>query len=109
MSQTKPNEPLQTPQEQAQPTVLYSNAANFTIGAFDTFLEFSLRSPDTPNPRPIVRVHMSIEHAWVMAKLIDRLFADYRQKGGKFTIPQQVLLELGLTDEYREDMGDLAK
>jgi hypothetical protein len=49
---------------------------------------------------------MSIQHAWAMAKIIDRVLAHYRQQGGKFTIPPQVLSELGLMDEYREDMGD---
>jgi len=38
-----------------------------------------------------------------MTKIIDRLFAQYRQNGGKITIPDQVLNELGLFDEYRED------
>lgn len=91
--------------DQEKPTQVYANSVNFNLGAFDAFIDFSLRTPDDQTPPPLVRVHMSIEHAWVMVKIIDRVFADYRMKGGKFTIPPQVLEELGLNDEYREDMG----
>jgi hypothetical protein len=83
----------------------YANSVNFNLGAFDAFVDFSLRTPDNPNPEPSVRIHMSIEHAWVMAKIIDRVFAQFRQQGGKFTIPDQVLNELGLMEEYRDDFG----
>lgn len=85
---------------------VYANSVGFNFGAFDVFMEFSLRTPENLNPTPSVRVHMSIQHAWVMAKILDRLFAQYRQGGGKFTIPPPVLNELGLTDEYKEDMGE---
>jgi hypothetical protein len=95
----------QSQAEPAQLTQVYANSVNFTLGAFDAFLDFALRTPEEQNPKPLVRVHMSIQHAWVMAKIIDRLFAAFRQQGGKFTIPEQVLNELGLLEEYREDMG----
>jgi hypothetical protein len=91
--------------EQEKPVQIYANAVQFTLGAFDAFLEFALNAPKETTPKPLVRVHMSIEHAWVMAKIMDRIFADFRMKGGKFTIPPEVLNQLGLTDEYREDMG----
>jgi len=101
-AKTEPNLPVGS----EQPLQVYSNSVNFTLGAFDAFVDFTLRTPEDQNPKPLVRVHMSIQHAWVMAKIIDRVFAQFRQQGGKFTIPEQVLNELGLTDEYREDMGE---
>lgn len=99
-------QPKQPQAETEQPLEIYSNSVNFTLGAFDAFLDFKLINPENPNPQPSMRVHMSIQHAWVMAKIIDRVFAQYRQQGGRFTVPGQVLNELGLTDEYREDMGE---
>lgn len=84
---------------------VYANSFSLNYGAFDVLLDFGLRNSDDP---PVIkaRVHMSMEHAWVMVKLIDRGFQEYRQHGGKFTIPLEVLNQLGLTEEYREDFGD---
>lgn len=85
------------------PELFYANSVSVNMGPFDVFMDFAIRMPENPNPRPVARVHMSLQHAWVMAKIIDRLFAQYRQSGGKITIPENVLNELGLFDEYRED------
>ncbi len=103
----KPERASQQPSTDTEvPNQVYANSVGFNFGAFDLFMDFALRTPENPSPQPLVRVHMSIQHAWVMAKILDRLFAQYRQTGGRFTIPEPVLNELGLTEEYKEDMGE---
>jgi hypothetical protein len=84
---------------------VYSNSMNFTVGAFDCFLDFTTQSPEDLKPKPRVRVRMSLQHAWVLAKIIDRTFTKYIADGNRFTLPADVLNQLGLWEEYREDFG----
>ncbi len=83
----------------------YANSVTFAVGAFDVSLDFGLRHGNA-QPETKARINMSLEHAWVMIKLMDRIFQQYRQAGGKFSMPADVLTQLGLTDEYREDFGE---
>lgn len=91
-------------QDPTKPMEIYANALQFNLRATDAHLDFGLQSPDNPTPAPLVRVHLSIPNAWILAKLIDRVFAQYIQEGNRFTIPEPVLSELGLLEEYREDL-----
>jgi hypothetical protein len=105
MPESKKGVPSQPDSEQESPHEFYTNSVQINMGPFDMFLDFSNRTPEHPTPKPSARIYTSIQHAWVMAKIMDRLFAQYRQGGGTITIPDQVLNELGLIEEYREDWG----
>jgi len=105
MPETKKGIRSQSEGEQEGPQEFYANSVGINMGPFDMFLDFSNRTPEHPTPKPIARIYTSIQHAWVMAKIMDRLFAQYRQGGGTITIPEQVLNELGLLEEYRDDWG----
>lgn len=84
----------------------YSDSVSFEISVYGVTLEFGQTRKPPPNfkgPVPVspkVRIHMSPQHAKVMAKLFARNMADYEAKVGKITLPAALLDELKLKDEW---------
>jgi|SRR3990172_11212339 len=83
----------------------YSDSVQFEINVYGVTLEFG-QVQKLPRsfqgkvpPRPVVKVHMSPQHAKVMAKLFVKNMQAYEEQVGKIPIPQALLDELGIGDE----------
>ena len=55
-------------------------------------------------PIPQVRIRMSMEHLWVVTKITDNLLQSYIDEVGPLPLPAGLVKELGLEEEYKEDM-----
>lgn len=84
----------------------YSDSVKFEVSVYGVTLEFGQTRQPPPNfkgPAPItptVRIHMSPQHAKVMAKLFVRNMQQYEDQVGRIVIPQALLDGLGLKDEW---------
>ena len=99
-------------QEAAQDFHVPEFFADFTgvqVGPYGAILDFGLRQPvgkeGTP-PAPQVRVRMSVEHLWVVSKIVDRTLRQFVEAAGPLPLPRQLLKEMELEGEYDRDMGD---
>lgn len=95
----KPVSPVEIPE-------FYSNVARAFVSAWDVLIEHGIRGPEGQviNPASLVRIRMSIEHAWVLAKLLDRLLAEHVRTVGRFSLPAELLSQLKLEDTYRKEV-----
>ena len=83
----------------------YSDSVQFEINVYGITLEFG-QGQKAPRgfqgkvpARPVVRVHMSPQHAKVMAKLFAKNMQAYEVQVGKIPIPPALLDDLGIADE----------
>lgn len=84
----------------------YADSAGFRIGLYGISLEFGIIQATSASYKgrapivPRVRVHMSPQHAKVMAKLFVRNMQTYEETFGRIQIPKAVLDELQLSEEW---------
>jgi hypothetical protein len=85
----------------------YVDASAFYASVYDLVIEHGLRYPSASptGPVPQVRIRMSLPHAWVVAKILNKVMREHVAKLGPISLPKAVLAELKLEDEYRQDMG----
>ena len=100
--QEKSDQP-QTP----QPPEFYVDSTILQVGPYGALLDFALRglTGEGAPPIPQVRIRMSIEHLWVVTKITDNLLQKYIDEVGPLPLPAGLVKELGLEEEYKEDMG----
>jgi hypothetical protein len=88
---------------------IYTDSVGFEVSLYGVTLEFgkSRRAPPGHQGRaphfPRVRVHMSPQHAKIMAKVFAKNMRGYEEQVGKIPIPKEVLDELKLKDEWGEE------
>ena len=82
----------------------YTNSVSISVGAWDLVLDFGLRGPGSGDAVPVFRQRMSIQHAWVMCKLLDRLLTRYIADNGPITLPKSLVEELELSEEYKSQL-----
>lgn len=75
-----------------EPELVYANAAEVTLGAFDIVFDFGFKPPENARLQSTVynkrvRVVMSLGHAKSMLPIIARLIAEYESKVGPITAP----------------------
>ena len=84
----------------------YADNVGFEVTIYGVTLEFGKTRKAPPNFKgptpwtPGVRVHMSPQHAKVMAKVFVQNMQAYEAQVGKIVIPQGLLDELQLKDEW---------
>lgn len=83
----------------------YTNAVSFQVSTYEFALTFRLNTAGQ-RPDPLVTLRMSPQHAWVMSKLLERNVQAYIEQVGKFSLPEGLLEELNLEEEYNEDLGE---
>ena len=95
---------FQVIEERTIPDV-YADSVRFELSVYGMTLEFGqMQKPraGAPGPAPHlpkIRVHMSPQHAKVMARLFIKNMREYESKIGPLAIPPDVLRELGIEDE----------
>ena len=83
----------------------YADSVTFETSLWGVTLEFGKTQKPPPNypgktPHvPSFRVHMSPQHAKVMAKVFIKNMAAYEEKFGKIQIPAELYRELGLEED----------
>jgi len=77
---------------------LYINSFALNTGVYDFVLDLGLSNPDD-TMKPLVRVRMSPQQAWVMFHLLKKAIESYQQNVGKINIPLDLLKELNLLEE----------
>jgi hypothetical protein len=82
---------------------VYADSVRFEVSLWGVTLEFGQQQRAGPQgktqPLPRLRVHMSPQHAKVMAKLFVKNMRAYEENLTPITIPKQVLDELQLEEE----------
>lgn len=85
---------------------VYADSVAFEILVYGVTLEFGQQQKPPPNLSgkipaiPRIRVHMSPQHAKVMAKVFVKNMRAYEEKLGKITLPSALLKELGIDEEW---------
>jgi hypothetical protein len=82
----------------------YTNSVRLSLSAWDVLMEHGLRGAENEGYEPIFRQRMSLEHAWVFAKILDRTMKHYISEHGRIPLPEELLQELDLDDIYEEEM-----
>jgi hypothetical protein len=84
----------------------YADAVQFLMNAWGITLEFGLSQTPPPGfagrvpSLPRVRVHMSPQHAKVMAKLMVKNVQAWEAKVGTINLPADLYKELGIEEEW---------
>lgn len=85
---------------------VYTDSVAFEIGVYGVTLEFGKTRKPPPGHAgkiphfPRVRIHMSPQHAKVMALLFSKNMRAYEEQVGKILIPQGLLDELKIDDDW---------
>jgi hypothetical protein len=92
-------------EERAIPDI-YSDSVRFDMTVYGVTLEFGQGQKPRPTGAgpaphvPKIRINMSPQHAKVLAKLFAKTMASYEQQIGKISLPQQLLDDLNIEDEW---------
>ncbi len=84
---------------------IYVNAVSASVGAYDVILRFSQQDADpeakAPHNRLLVKVRMSHAQAWTFAKVLSRLMDKYTSEVGPIHLPEGLVDQLGLHEDYQ--------
>jgi len=97
-----PHFSVQPPTTDAVPEI-YCNTASFTVGLYDALIRLGVEvvgDDGKSQSHPVIHIRMSHPHAWVFAKLLNRILDEAIADIGPFSIPDDVLQRLHLEDEY---------
>jgi len=85
----------------------YTNYARIFSTPYDILIEHGVRYAEaySPSQVPLVRIRTSLEHAWVVAKILNRVIRKHIEMQGPIALPKDMVKELDLEEEYRQDMG----
>ena len=85
----------------------YVNATKFYATPYDVVIDHFLRAPAAgiADLAPQVRIRMSLQHAWIVTKILDKLIREVIEKQGPIPLPLELLAELGLKEEYLQEAG----
>ena len=81
---------------------LYTDSVGFEANVYGFTIHFGQVVAPPPGfegkmpSRLVARVHMSPQHAKIMAQLFSRHVAEYERQVGEISLPAQLLAELGL-------------
>lgn len=84
----------------------YTDSVLFEISVYGVTIEFGQTRKPPPNfmgplpHTPKVRIHMSPQHAKIMAKMFAKNMAEYEDQVGKIALPGPLLDELKLEDGW---------
>ena len=92
-----PDRPSEVPE-------FYVNQTAISVSAYDVLIAFSEAYSDQLAPR--VQVRTSIEHAWVLAKVLDRVIKIHIRDVGPIHLPSGLLDDLGLVEQHKADMEE---
>jgi hypothetical protein len=75
-----------------QPTPVYANVVDFTLGPYDIVVDFGFKGPEqarkgSPDYDVVARVAMSLGHAKAMLPILARMIAQYESNIGPITAP----------------------
>jgi hypothetical protein len=85
---------------------IYSDSVRFDFTVYGVTLEFGQLQkprPTTQGPAPHIpkiRINMSPQHAKVLAKLFAKNMANYEKQIGKIALPEELLRELQIEEEW---------
>lgn len=82
----------------------YADSTRFEVSVYGITLEFGQTRPTPGVPGrqphiPRVRVHMSPQHAKVVARLLAKNLRQYEAQVGTINVPLAILRELGIEEE----------
>jgi hypothetical protein len=92
-------------EERAIPDV-YADSVKFELTAYGVTLELGQTRPSRPGPNavaqhiPKLRVHMSPQHAKIMAKLFSKHMRAYEEQIGKISLPAELYKDLGVDEQW---------
>ena len=84
----------------------YADSVMFEVSVYGVTLEFGQSQKPRPNVQgrvphlPRVRVHMSPQHAKVMAKLLVKNMRQYEEQVGTIGLPKELLDDMGIEEEW---------
>jgi len=75
---------------------LYSNSVEFGVSAYEFTFMFGLKGIKKGEPKPLVNVRMSPQHAKVMSLLLAKNVRNYEKEIGEISLPSKLINELKL-------------
>jgi hypothetical protein len=96
---------FQVIEERSLPDI-YADSVRFEMNLYGVTLEFGQTQQGrsgaaSPMPHvPKIRVHMSPQHAKIMAKLFVKNMRQYESQVGKLPLPQELYRDLGIDEEW---------
>src|SRR5688500_16540991 len=84
----------------------YADSTTFEVSLYGVTIEFGQSRRPAPGSSgrpphiPRVRVHMSVQHAKVIAKLLVKNMQEYEKQVGPVVLPEALYKELGISEEW---------
>lgn len=76
---------------------LYVNSFAVNTGVYDFVIDMGLSNPDN-SIKPLVRLRMSPQYAWVMCQLLTKAIESYQKTVGEIKVSLDMLKDLGLVE-----------
>ena len=82
----------------------YVNSFNVSYSAYDAVAQFGRRGPRLEDLSAVVNLRMSLPQVWVLGTLLIKSMREFIKTHGPITLPRVVVEELGLVEEYEEQL-----
>ena len=92
--------PLTRPVAEEGVPDLYINSANFLISQYEFLFIFGLKSDPKEDPKPIVNIRMSPQHAKVMMALLRKNVKGYEKEIGEIKLSEKLVKDMGIKGEF---------
>ena len=77
---------------------IYVNSVNFAVSPYDFILQFGLKSEENIEPKHLLNIRMSPQHAKVFAFVFLKTVRTYEQKIGEIKLPKDLMVKLNLDE-----------
>lgn len=78
---------------------LYTNSVRFSVSTYEFLFTFGLKTEKEKEPKTLLNIRMSPQHAKVMSKLLAKNVRAYEQQIGEINIPEALVKEMKLDEE----------
>ena len=93
--------PLTRPIAEEEVPDQYINSVNFIISQYEFLFGFGLKSDPKDDPKPVVNIRMSPQHAKVMMALLRKNVREYEKQIGEIKIMQQMIKDMDIEEDIK--------
>lgn len=78
---------------------LYINSVSFLTSQYEFLFSFGLKSDPKDDPRPVVNIRMSPQHAKVMMAVLRKNVRQYEKQIGEIKLVPKMIEDLGIQED----------
>jgi hypothetical protein len=82
----------------SEPPDLYSDSVRVASTPYSFIFQFGLVTESPGEQKPVATVRMSPQHAWVLARILQRHIGEYEQNVAPIRLPAELLKDLGIDE-----------